>query len=284
MDHSSRKAIALLVSASLIFGIVPALIKLVNTELSAAEIMFFRSLIPFILIALFLLLRPHYFKVNNWPLVAFRGLIGSIAVFLYIIALNYTKAGMATLLNNTYPIFTVILAYPVLGEKVEKRVLAPLLIAIYGIYLLFHPSLTQLNLGLALALISGIFSAFAIMSIRKLRENENPLMIFTSFVLFGFLLPAPFMLDNFIWPGPNAWLILLGIGLATLAGQLPMTYAYKFIKASEGSIASISTTVFSTLFAFLILNETLSAQEWFGMLLVIVAVLLLFYKPEKKGA
>ncbi|MFH0887228.1 MAG: DMT family transporter [bacterium] len=278
---NEKRAMYLILLSSVLFGIVAIQFSMAVKRYAPTEVMFFRSLIPLIIVSSIFLIRPQLFRISNWPLVAFRGLIGSLAVLCYIIALGVTKVGTVTLLNNTYPLFIALLAYPIIHEKVGKKVLLPLLISLIGMYMIFQNSLSTINAGLAIGLLSGVFSALAIISIRQLRRRNNSFVIFWSFVLFGTIVPIPLMWDNFVWPDISAWLLLISIGLLTTVAQLLMTYAYRFTKASEGSVASISNTAFATIFAFIFLNEVLTYKESFGMLLIIFSVIMLIFDPLK---
>ena len=88
------------------------------------------------------LLVPRWLRsslhVQRVDLVLYRGIFGGIAVMLYFIALQHTSVGVATLLNYTSPVWSGLMSMLFLRERFSPRVLIPLPIALFGIFLVVH--------------------------------------------------------------------------------------------------------------------------------------------------
>ncbi len=83
-------------------------------------------------------LRPGTFRPSRWGLLAVRGLVGGAAALLYYLAIARIPAGEATLLNNLFPIFAVVISLFTLGEKPTFHLAVALVVASAGIYLVLR--------------------------------------------------------------------------------------------------------------------------------------------------
>jgi drug/metabolite transporter (DMT)-like permease len=69
------------------------------------------------------------------------------------------------------------------------------------------------------------------------------------------------------------WLVLLAIGVLATAAQLLMTYAYKHVPATEGSILAFLVPVFNVILGVLVYHETMQPMALVGSMIVLVSCL-----------
>src|SRR6266567_965195 len=109
-----------IVLAAVLYGIWPSLSKLVLAEVHPLVIAFLIQLIPGI--GLSPSLRGVRIARSDWKLVLLASLVGAVAgPILYFYGLERTTAANSVLLSNSESLFTIMLAYAVLGERATRR-------------------------------------------------------------------------------------------------------------------------------------------------------------------
>jgi drug/metabolite transporter (DMT)-like permease len=199
-----------------------------------------------------------------------RGVIGATAVYFFYRGIMNLGLGKGSILNYTYPIFAALLAPLVLKEKLSWDVLVAGAVSFFGIWLVVSPGpISSIGLEDLLALLGGILSGFAVVVIKKLRETDTPFIIYLAQCLFGLLVVGwPTATSSFAFAGIE-WVILLGLGALATVAQLTMTWAYKHVPATEGSLLAFLTPVLNVLLGVLIFGETMRATTWIGSAIVL---------------
>ena len=82
---------------------------------------------------------------------------------------------------------------------------------------------------------------------------------------------APFALHDGLPQAGSAWGLLLGVGLMAAGGQLSMTRAYRFEKASVVAPLSYVTVVLSYLLGFVFWSDVPALVAAIGVVLVVSA-------------
>jgi drug/metabolite transporter (DMT)-like permease len=75
--------------------------------------------------------------------------------------------------------------------------------------------------------------------------------------------------SSFAFPGME-WLILLAIGVVATVAQLTMTWAYKHVPATEGSLLAFMTPVLNVLLGVVVFGEQMHASTLAGSALVLL--------------
>jgi drug/metabolite transporter (DMT)-like permease len=180
--------VMLVLTAVLLWSTGGLFIKL--TTLDAYQVTFFRSL--FAALTVLLLTRKDGLKIDVFGI--FTSVIYALLLFLFVWATKKTTAANAIFLQYTAPIYILILAPFVIGEKFHLRDLITVVIVLAGMSLFF---VGQLRLedyeGNIAALFSGIFLGLYIMLLRHPKaDGFNPAIavIYGNFLLALVNLPA----------------------------------------------------------------------------------------------
>jgi drug/metabolite transporter (DMT)-like permease len=215
---------------------------------------------------------------SNPPLLIARGLTGGLSVFIFFWSINAIGLGKGTLLSYTYPVFAAIWGVILLGEKVSPRLWMFIAVAFFGFALTSMGRgdvMPTLGLPECFALGGAVLSGLAIVIVRKLRATESSYAIFFSQCVIGFwlmLIPANIVPAAIGIPGG---FVLLGIGVSAAIGQLLMTYSFKALSVSQGSVIALVTPVINIGVGVLVFNETLTLLSGLGMFLVLAACTLI---------
>jgi len=281
-----RRPVLAMLASALSFSLMGVCVKQVGGRIPAAEVVLVRALMN-VLFSWLLLRRAG---VSPWGqrrgLLIVRGAIGSVALLCVYIALTELPLASATVLQYTYPTFTALLAWLMLGERIGRRVLLAVLLGWSGVLLVARPAeLLGPALGLArgaslagpavLIAVAGAFcTALAYVSVRSLARSEHPLVIVFYFPLVALPLSLPLVLLNPVLPTPLELLWLLGVGVFTQLGQVFLTSSLVALPAARATAISSVQVAFAGLWGWLLFGEALDGWTVAGAALVLAATLI----------
>ncbi len=111
---------------------------------------------------------------------------------------------------------------------------------------------------------SSILSGAAVAAIRAARRTEGSWAIYGSFTLFGLVVTAPFALADFRWPTAAEWALLALVGAASIAAQLAMTYAYRWVTNLQAGALAQLTVVVTMALGVLFLGDSFGPSQLVG--------------------
>lgn len=262
------RARALLFLAGVFFGLSALLARLAALEgMTGGQVTLVRFGVGIAVVLALFRARPGTFRPVRYGLLASRGLFGGIAALLYFLALARIPAGEATLLNNTFPIWALVLSFFLLRERPTLHLAIALAVASVGVFLALGGGQMSFHLGAGelLAIVSAVFGGAAVTSIRALRATDNAPTILFAFAVGGFLVSLPYAFDAWT-AAPAPWAAAFGVGLTAFLGQLFMTEAYGALSIAEAALWQQLTPIASYLWA-LSLGERIGPSTALGVLL-----------------
>jgi len=281
MISKTTKGFLTILFASSLFGLMALLVKIVSSQVSAAQILLMRGVVGLVLILPLIFIRRVAFNFKTIKPLIWRGVSGGIAVSLYFYAITRIPLADASILANAYPIFAVFFSLLYLGEKIRLSTLMALFVSLFGMGLVIQPHFANFDFAYLLAIISAIFAGLAITMVRQLRRDNSSLFIMLSQIIGILVFASPFVAVNFSWPAFSAWQFLLLIGFISTVSQLIFTIPFKFVPAAEGSIVAINHAAFAVMFAVIFLKEPLSVNFFVGTVLIFGSSLYLIWRNEK---
>ena len=278
---SPRVAVLWMIFGSISFGTMNALVKWTSVNADVWMIIFVRSLVIAIAVAIFAGFQGISLKVNDRKKMFLRCLTGLIAMLLYFTALSLIPIGQAVTLQYTAPLFVALLSGRLISEKVSSSVLILLLTAFVGIVLIVSPDLESIDSNALLALGSGLFAGLAYIFVRDLRKTESPSSVvfwFAAFSVLGSMVQAIPDLSNLSFEMIAA---LIGIGIGAGGGQVGITMAYHKANAAWVSAFSYLTVIIATIYGVILFDEILTLKIIIGGLMIIGSgIALVFFSPS----
>jgi drug/metabolite transporter (DMT)-like permease len=257
--------------ASTSFSAMGAMIKAAVPELSTAQVVFWRCVVVFAVAHLIVRRNRVSLRPGHLPRMAVRCGVGLMAMLCFFGSMSHLPLGTATALQYTSPLFTVLLAGPLLGEWAGRRGWALVGLAFVGVILILRPAVDVGFGALGLGLLGGILAAWVYVVVRQLRETDPPSRIIWWFALTSAVATAPFALGDGLPQGPGMWALALGIGLAATGGQFGMTQAYRVEKATVVGPLSYATVVLSALAGVLFFGDRLDLFTGLGIVVFVTA-------------
>jgi drug/metabolite transporter (DMT)-like permease len=275
--RAPRSPIVTLMVAALCFAVMALAAKLAARTLPGENVAFVRFLVmllPFTSPAL----ARRALTFQRLDLLVYRGLFGGAAVLLYFLAIEKIPVGLATLLNSTSPVWAVLSAAIFLGERARPLVALPFAAALGGMALaagaLVAPRAGfRIGRWEAVALLSSVLAGAAVAAIRAARRSEGSWAIYGSFTLCGVLITAPFALAGWRWPDAREWALLAVVGLASVAAQLLMTHAYRWVDNLQAGVILQLNVVVTLALGVALLGERLAPSQLAGAALALAGVI-----------
>ena len=246
----------------------------------AHELVFFRSLVSFVISAAIIKYRGLPILGNNRRWLLLRGTAGMLALTIFFFTLHKLPLAIASTLQYLSPIFTVLIASRLFGEKVSKAQYFSSLIAFSGVVFIgfngltggFNdqkPDLFWMGMGIVSAVLSGI----AYNAISKLKETEETINIVIYFPMLALPLTGIWCLFDFTVPRGIEWLILLTIGVFTQIAQVCMTRA--FLSTDTAIVAPFQYigAIYALISGWFVFNEKLEMAAIIGVCLVVLGVI-----------
>lgn len=260
------------------FTVMVVLIRTISDTLSAFDIAFYRALVGIALTLPFVLRGGlgqglELLKTKRAGLYVVRGLFTYLALVAYVYAVGHMILVDAIALNSTIPLFTVVLAALVLGEKVGVQRWLATMVGIAGALIILRPGLVEIGLPAILALASAACYGATAIAVKVLSRTEPAARI----VFYTNLLLALFALGPaLIFGGPPGWneaLPLLGIGASATFAHFCMVRAYEAADASFVAPFDFVRLVLVTFAGYLLFGETSSPWVWVGAVIIFASAI-----------
>ncbi|WP_224245885.1 DMT family transporter [Hyalangium gracile] len=272
------RGMPLLLLASLMFALMALFARMLSGQLSVGQVVCGRFAVGLVFLAGYFPLLRRKPRFGSFSLWAMRGIFGGASVYLYFVCIDRLAVGPAVLLNACWPIYGSVLGFFFLNERVSGHLLGGLIAATVGAGLVIWgtsmetPALS-FGVGAWAGMLSAVFSGAAVVAMRALRHHTDAATVFLSFCAFGLLFGLPFALADWRPLTPHTGLLLVGVGLASVAGQMLFTYAMGYVTTAMGGVGSQLTPAFSWVLGALFLAEPVAPLALLGAVVCVVGVL-----------
>ena len=274
-------SVLLMILSGFCFVAMHSAAKYLSDEVHIFEIVFLRCALVVVI------LSPFLFKEGKKSLFTkqpknqiYRIVTNSIAILLFFYGLSISPLSLATVLNFTAPIFTVIFAVTFLKEKLTTYRLISLVLGFIGVMCVLRPDLS-LNLGGLLVLLSSLVWASSLIFIKKLTKTDSAVTI-SLYAGVG-MMPATFAAAypyleeiNFV-----QFLFILFIAVSGTTAQTLLNSALKRGDLSLLLPLDFLRLIWSVLLGVALFGESTSVFLWLGGLFILVASTLIVTSERK---
>lgn len=270
-------AVSFMILASLLIAGTTILAKILGTAklgppLNALQISNARFFFAFILIFIFFVITKSKIIRPSYKVHLGRSVCGWVGISILFGASSVIPVTDATAIIFTNPIFTMLLAIALLGEKIKPIKWVAVIITFVGALILIRPESNFINIQLIIIVL--ILGAFALglesIFIKMLTLKENPKQILLINNSIGLLISS--IPVYFIWITPTKFQILamLGIGALMLCAQACFIQALRRSKAHFAVPYFYSTLIFVAIYDFFIFKIIPDNISFIGASLIII--------------
>ncbi len=283
---NTHRGILYMLAASLLFALTMAFAKMLSAHMGSVEVTFWRNSIGLVVI-LFTAFHTPIRNIGGRPFILiFRGVIGTVALLFFFYTISITSLSNAIIYAKTEPIFTALLAFILLREKLSVTVVSAIVIGFIGVIIMSGASWSMLH---TMGILTGFLSALAYTSVRSLKALYDTRTVVLSFMIFGTLIPLvlmgtahfvtptgwEFMIQPFTTPVGVEWVWILSMGSIAALGQVFMTKAYFHAPAGFVSTVSYSVILFATLLGMMLGDIAPTPTILAGGALIVISGILL---------
>jgi drug/metabolite transporter (DMT)-like permease len=250
-----------------------------------------RTILGALCLFIVMLVLKKPFKIQEIPRLIVLGLLQTAGFTgLLVWALVEGGAGKTAVLTYTMPFWTMLLAWPLLGEKLSGWQWPAALFSLMGILFILDP----LHLGtdifsMFLAIVSGISWALAVILAKKLQARSPHLdlisltawqMLFGSIpiVVLAFMTHSAPIEWNSYFIGALIYNSVFGNAIAWLL----WLYALRHLSAGIATMTTTVCPVIAVIASSIELHETIKPYEFLGMLFIGLSLLMISYNRIKR--
>jgi len=285
-------AIALKLMAVFLFMVMAAMIKVATQNVPAGQAVFFRSLFAMPIIVGWIWqrgqLREALVPVNLMGHI-WRGLFGTSAMALTFAGLSLLPLPEVTAIGYATPMFTVILAALMLGERVRLFRISAVALGLVGVMIVMWPRLTidtfgtAASIGAVMVLAAALMRALVQIHIRTLVKTEHTAAIVFYFSLTATVLSLFSLPFGWVVPGALDLTLLIGAGLLGGIAQILVTSSYRFAGAAMLAPFDYASLIFAAIIGYAIFSEVPTSATVIGAALVVLGGVLIIWRERQLG-
>ncbi len=199
-------------------------------------------------------------------------------------ALQYLQLTVTGAIFFTVPILVALLSAPLLGESLDARRWAAILLGFAGVLVIVRPGSDAFHPAMLLATGNAVIYAVFNMMTRKLAAYDPPETIQFLPAVVACVVLTPFAIAT--WqspPGWFEWLLLCLMGVFGGTGHTLLALAHRYAPASTLAPFMYQQILYAALFGYLVFGDVPDREVWIGAAIVIASGLYLFSR-ERRGA
>ena len=253
-QNNALAAVLILIAAAFI-GATTLMAKSLGTDtlgppLHALQISHGRFVFAFMALSLVaMVLRPQL-SGCHWRLHIARTTFGWAGVTLLFATVAFIPLADATAISFLNPVFAMMLAIPLLGEKVGRVRWSAAGLALIGAVILLRPTPESFQPAALIALAAAMIMGLELIFMKKLAGRENPFQILLVNNMIGLCIASVAVLPFWQPPTASQWILLAGIGLCMAVAQTCFINAMARADASFVAPFSYASLIFASLYDF----------------------------------
>lgn len=289
--RSRRAAYVALALLTLVWGLNWAVMKAALMHAHPLVFNVHRTWLAIVTLFVVLAARGGRMLPQSWRAVIITGFFQTTINFgATTMAVAGGTAGRASVLVFTMPFWTLLLAWPVLRERVRPLQGAAIGFAFAGLLLVVQPWAWQGDISPKLwAALSGFGWAAGTVAMKYFqRDRDLDMLSFIAWQMLVGVLPLTLLPWAFGVP-PTQWsvaqavlLVIVGV-VATAGGFLLWMEILRWLPAGMASLNMFAIPVIALVSSMLIFGERLAANEWIGIALIGTGLALIAIQAIVRG-
>ncbi len=279
-------AVALMLTACLFIAGSTLMAKLAATDTLGAplhplQVSHGRFLFAWMLVASLAWGMRLEIRQPNLKMHALRTVAGWGGVSLMFAAVAFIPMADATAISFLNPVFGMMLAIPLLGERVGPIRWAAAGIALFGALVLLRPTPASFQPAALLALAAAMVMGLEITLIKLLSGRESPLQILFVNNSLGLIIASLAVIPFWTTPTPAQWGALVGVGLLMALAQMAYVNAMARAEASFVAPFAYATLIFAALLDAAVFARRPDAITCLGAGIIIAGAALLAWREAR---
>ena len=212
------------------------------------------------------------------------GSVNGIGSIFYYEGLSRLNASVAQMIYALYPFF-VVLWFQLDRQSPSRLTIFRIILAVFSVYLLTRADAGSIDLqGLICMLFAALYALHLPINQRVLFDVPAPTVtVYTLLAMSAIVVPAYLFFDT-SWPvATPPWIPVLALTGVTFFSRLLLFLGVKHIGGMQTALLGLGELLVAIVFSHLILNESLTFQQWLGALGLGISLLLAWFeKPPTR--
>ncbi len=229
---------------------------------------------------------------EKWKEYLIVGAVNAAIPFTLIATATLTlNASLASILNSTTPLFTALVAWGWLKEKLTVKKVLGIILGVSGVVVLLGwsplPFSSQVIFSASLSVLAAISYAFGGVYVKRTFTGVDPLSLATGQQLAAALVLLPMVLFNIPAVPVSKVVVVSVIGLAVLCTALAYLL-YFYLIAAVGPTKTLTVTflvpLFGVIWGILFLKENVTTGMVVGLLIILSSIFMISDFKMKSNA
>lgn len=287
-----NKGIVYLIFAAIFYAVMGILVRILSADIPLFSQIFLRYIVASIIALTFAKSTKTLLDMNkksDYLIMFLTGIFGySLSTLFFTLAVLNTTLSNTIFIFSTYVVFTPLLAYFLLQEKLSKGIILAVILTMTGVYFLFDPGgLTHLK-GNIFALAGAILNSIYLVGGRKLKNYPAKILlvystlcgvfsigIITAIFERNFYIPAITYFGQSVYSLPlPIWIVILVFGLDNFLAWLCLSKGLQTVKAGVSSIFLLLEPVIATFIGIIVYSEIPKSAALFGMVIISLGIII----------
>lgn len=262
----------------LIWGMNWVVMKTANTFFPPITFVAYRFLFgALVLLSVWFWLHLPLPKKKYWPWIFLTGILqmglNNIAAQTSMLTLG---AGMVSVLNYSMPVFAAVMAHFLLGERLNWRKGAGIVLAIAGMAVLMDVHAGGDVTAICIGLLSAVFWGLASIFVKLKLSDVNPIslttwqMVCASLSLLAYTAIVP--QGEVVWNAESVLCLIYNGVLASALAFFLWSWILQHIEVSKASVAVLAVPVVGVVGGILCLGEPMTLHIFFGMIMIMAGI------------
>ncbi|MCU4180956.1 DMT family transporter [Bosea sp. BH3] len=284
--NASLAGIAMMLLGILLFSLNDVMGKWLVSTYTVGQVLVLRSAAALVVILPFVVMQGprRTLRPERPGLQALRVLFGSLEVALFYAAVVYLPLADAMTIWLAAPVWVVILAALLLGERVDARRWLAVAAGFAGVVVALNPTGASLTMPALIAVLGSVLFAAMMVAGRQLRGTPDVTLVFWqtlgALVMGLVLLPLG-------WVSPSLTdLALLGLlGIVAMTAHICVTRSLKLAEASVVVPYQYTLIIWALIFGWFVFGDwPTPSMLWGGALIVTAGLTLLVLERRESVA
>lgn len=291
-EHSAVKARVMLIALCLIWGTTWPVMRISLAEIPPLSFRACTALIGACTMSMLVVLQRRSFRIPQraaWKHVAIAGILNVVGFTLFsAFAQIHAATSRVAIIAYTMPIWTALLARPILGERLNVARSAGLALCVAGMTVLIYPLASAgIPVGILLAFGSAVTWASGTVYLKWARIAGDPFAVTAWQLITAFIVIATSLVlfegGLHIWP--VSWQALFGVVFTGLLGAGLAYYLWfesvRRLPAMTASLGVLSVPAIGVASSALILGERPTLPDLAGFALIFAASACVLLRPQE---
>lgn len=242
-----------------------------SSEITTFQLLFWRGLVGLGIVLVLLQINGwHLVRTQKLPVHAARDIVHFGAQYAWFYAIALIPIAELFALEFTTPIWTLILAALILGEKVTRVRLAAVVLGFVGVLIILRPGISPVGMPQFAALLGALGFAFATYVLtRRLMRTDAPLTMLFWMVIIQTPLGLLAGLDAWAWPTGFNWFWVAVVGTGSLTAHYCMARALSLADANVVVPMDFARLPLAVILGWLVYNEAIDIWVLVGAAVIV---------------